>query len=201
MKKINLLVILLALAIILFGCDNGASTQEIIDNTPPEPTDTWTNATNNSIFEGSWQGSLSETMTKKELYEAWNLEWTPLLETFYGDMVRTRTYEIFSTVNSGIRRALRMTDTYVFSGGNIENAWPQIKNNYLPWLGSGWTANDSTYSITNSFRFTAPQDGPGGPIPANYFVGLEVNQDSTKIRRQSLAEGFFTHDYFIFTRP
>jgi len=156
------------------GDDDGGTTDG------GDSTDTWTNITNLTQLNGTWKGTSTQTR--------------PYGEGLTVKDVREITITITATdSNTGTSsRSEKNTDT--FSGGNINTAWPAIKEEYKSMdndvIATGMTFNDSTYTVS----YTTPPLAPS-PTVLSEYSGLPINQNGTKWKwpaKEGRSEIIFT---------
>ena len=170
MKKLKFLVLAaLLLALLFTGCDSGGGGDS----------DTWTFASPNQLS-GSWTGSNTITKSIKEWAQIWEWDWDPAeMDSYLGNMSLKSTWDVIMNVNNSGQITGTNKTTYVFSGGNINNAsvWEDIKSSYT----SADSANDSNHSLIFS-----------DPISLTYYEGdtwIQINQNGKKIKVQSNQDG------------
>jgi len=121
--------------------------------------DTWYPVTpeNIMLLDGTWTGTgrFTERTTEAD-YPLVNI-------TAAIDITRAITID-------GQPQHLAGTNTWAFSGGNINAMWPMIRDMLD---GPGVTINDANRSVTETFSM---------PVPTSLLMNLEVNQDRTRIR-------------------
>ena len=164
-KKIWLVIlaIVLVFGMAVVGCDDGSD-----DGTKSDGggvTDTWTNITSLIQLNGTWKGPYTDTQ--------------PYGEGITMKDVREITITITAAnANTGTwTRSEKCTIT--FSGGNINTAWPTIKEDYRSRedgvYTTGMTFNDSTHTVS----FTSPPLAPS-PTTLSEYSNQQINQNGTK---------------------
>ena len=138
MKKLKFLgLAVLLLALLFAGCDGGDSGDS----------DTWNDITSSSQLSGTWMGSINDSGTFRQWYEAEGETWDSEVENAAGNISVKQSIELGWVINSG---AGLFTETYkqtlTFSGGKINDIWADLKATYLEWGGS--SINDSNHSVT-----------------------------------------------------
>ena len=166
MKKrifVGLPVVLLAFCLIFAGCNNNGDS------------DTWSNATSLDQLYGTWQGSLSETMTIRQLLESMGGTWVDEAQDFFGNMRVTYVINLYITLNSTSNLMNQTANmTFTFSGGNISDVWSDLKTGFFD---SNFTFNDSTYtaSMVNTFSATISESDSSD-------AGVQINQNGNRIK-------------------
>ena len=183
MKKqqfLGLSVILLTFCLVLAGCDGGGG---------DEP-DTWSNITNLIVLNGTWQGSMDESMTIGQFAEKYgNLEWYKEKQAELGNINVNRNVSISVSINTSIKSLSEiMNITYAFSGSNIAAVWPEIKASVT---GPGVTFDDPNHSLILTYS-----DSRG--ISDEVVAGIQINQKENKLRQPASDFGFEPGKYFIY---
>jgi hypothetical protein len=170
-KRLFCLMTLLFAVLLIFtltGCDNLLG----------DGADTWNIVTSLNQLHGTWTGTFSQFMTLREYVE--NIEgaaWTPAVAATYGDISLTLTVGQTSIINSETRiQTGNQIDTYVFTGGNIINAWPLLKQSNPSRPGFLVLFNDSNHTMVIS------RDIPPQMVSMINFLGSQINQDDTKVK-------------------
>ena len=147
--------------------------------------DAWSDVTSLSQLIGTWQGSYSQSTAVRQWLEAQDFIWDDPLQAFYGNMNIKLSMDLIMTINSGSKP---MTGTlvlsYAFSGGNIGNAWPPMRNQYAE---SGFVINDSKHTMTMSESIQEP-------LPEDCFYIEQINQSGNKIRALASEFGFMPRE-------
>ena len=184
MKKqqfLGLSVMILALCLIFVGCDSGG-----------DESDSWSTVTSLSQVNGTWQGSMSETMPIKQFAEDFfGEEFDEEAQAVFGNMSVNVRLDVSVTINSSTGfMSQAMTQTITFSGGNIVDVWPVIKTEFS---GPGVIVSDSNHSVTYS-------DSGTDYITDNDLGGVEINQNGNKLREPASNYGFSSGKYFIYNK-
>jgi hypothetical protein len=172
----GVLVLMLTFGLLMAGCDNLAGDEE---------SDTWSNITNLNQMNGTWKSTYSQDMSIKEAMEQQGMDWTSEMQTTFGNMKGTSQADITLTINASAKtRAMSITSTAIYSGGNIGTAWPLLKQG-LETLGEqyGVTVNnidDANHSATVTYSQPA-QLLSDKEITEILDSGLQVNQNATKL--------------------
>jgi hypothetical protein len=184
--KVPLLIIALA-AVIGFsmaacgGDDDGGATDG-----GGGSTDIWTNITSLTQLNGTWKGPFTLTL--------------PYGEGITEKNVReiTLTYTATDSNTGTWTRSEKLTIT--FSGGNINTAWPAIKEEYKS-MDNGVIATDMTFNdSTHTVSYTSPPDAPS-PTTLSDVSGTQINQNGTKLRWPARQEeGSYRQAEIIFTK-
>jgi hypothetical protein len=165
MKKtriLGLLAVVLALSLVLAGCGGGDS-------------DSWADITSLYQLHGTWQGSYDDSMLIKQFAEQYMGDsWNSGMQNLFGNIDVKIHVQVVYNINAGAD-ALSGTETatMVFSGGNINIAWPLIKSSLN---GYGFTVNDSNHSAIYAETI--------GPVPVLTRIptGSKINQNETKLK-------------------
>ena len=177
------LVMALLFGMIVVGCNNGTT-----DNV-----DTWSKITNASQLNGIWKVlSNIPSMTIKEwfVYEDGkdsesfiNTSDQQMVTLINSLNVTTTDAGLVTFTNNGKTALITGTGTYVFSGGNINNAavWNYFTQNFLDSYAAydGYTINYSNKSMTRPYNYSTTLDDD----EFNEVLSLtQINQNGTKLK-------------------
>jgi hypothetical protein len=180
-----MLVMALVFGMTVVGCDN---------DTTSGGSDTWSNITSFSQMNGTWKSSYSQNNRPiKDVMEEQGMDWTPDMQTMFGNMRVTSRADITLTINANAKTwAMSVTSTGTYSGGNIDTVWPMLKQSLeiLEEEGVTVTANDANHSITMTYSFPA-ETMSDAEIAEMLDSGLQINQNGRKIKvpANSLEQG------------
>jgi uncharacterized lipoprotein YehR (DUF1307 family) len=168
-KKFWLGILVIVFVFGMMGCKDEPDDEEI---------DTWSNITSFSQMNGTWKGTYSHSFAYKELFEGMEEA-----QSFYGDMRQTSKVDVTYIFNATAKTvATSSTQTITFSGGNIDNLWPEIKEGFTgdDDIISSVTFNDATHTL----RFTInPLVFPlSDEEITELFSGYQINQNGTKLK-------------------
>jgi len=169
---------ILALVVGMFAsCDNGTTSES----------DTWTTPTDFAQLDGIWKVSSTVTGTAKDFVEkVMDETWTSSMQNVLGNMKFTIHIDSTQTISSTLNTmAASVIETFIFSGGNINEIWPDLKKGFddmQSQLPNGMTVN--TYNDVKSVVFTITISPT--PLSDNDILetlnGCKINQDGTKIK-------------------
>jgi hypothetical protein len=116
MKKLRLLgltTMLLALSLIFIGCGDGAG---------GEP-DSWSSITNLDQLNGTWKGTLGDTLTIKKFHDNEGKIWDSSMQEQFGDISVKINMDGIYIINSNTgTESGTVKTTFTCSGGKIKDA-------------------------------------------------------------------------------
>ncbi|MDR0669670.1 MAG: hypothetical protein LBF95_06275 [Treponema sp.] len=150
----------LILVFFVIGCQMG------------EDPDTWTDLTSLDQINGTCNSSYSQTYTIREIIEAQGDDWNDGLAARFGDMKATVSIDLTITFNgNAATQTVTMQVAQVFSGGRIDNEWPNIKKGYSEPV----IVNDEHHSVSMAREATHP-------LAISDLAGTQINQHGTKLK-------------------
>ena len=187
MKKLRflgLLTVLLVLALVFAACGGGGAA------------DIWEPLGGVDQLDGAWRGSFSQTMRVSQWEEAIGGVWHSELQEFYGQMDMRISLEKSIRINTNTGRMWGVErEARAYSGGNIREAWPAIRRDFLV---SGWNINDSNYSASINYNVESVVSNRN--MGAVLLSRIEINQNGKRIRIP-LADLYFPlNDFFIMSK-
>ena len=189
MKKLRLLsLMVLLLTLVLAGCDSDSG-----GDSGSGGADTWSNITSLAQANGTWRGSYSETNTIRNWYTYYSDDyWDPEMQQIFGNMNVKMDIDVTYIINAS-QEVVSGTEriTFTFSGGNINDVWPLIREELAD---SGMTVNNSNHSISSMEPF--------GPEPISIYdlYGMQINQSGNRVRMPTEVVGLDGNGYIIMTK-
>jgi hypothetical protein len=176
-KRVSHLMALLFMMILAFalaGCDTLIG----------EEGETWRYIASLDDLHGTWLGIFTQTMTLREYVEnVQGLEWTSEAAALYRDIMLVMRVDQTTTIDAQERIGLRSQfDTYIFTGGNIVTAWPELKERNYNRPGVSVMFSDSSYTILIS------QNRPPVMVSVSTFADSQISYDGTKWK---IPAGFY----------
>ena len=164
MKKnkllVQLLVCIFVLGVFFVSCGSDES-------------DTWSPVASILQLSGTWSGSLNERMSIRNFIEMSGETYTPEMAALFGNMNVNISATMITTVNASARTSRQLTnETYRFTGGNINTAWPFIRAIFQ---GSDFTINDANRSISIVYDYTET-------ITDSDLLGMRINKNGRRVK-------------------
>jgi hypothetical protein len=155
-------------------------------------TDTWSNVTRINQLNGTWSGTSSTTLTFRRFMESQGIDWTSDLQQFYGNMNVKVDLNLTMSINAGNRNgSINGTETFTFSGGNINSAWPALRDALAE---DGAVVNDRNRSIATPINVS-------DSMTDSEIRGYRINQNGRKISVPFSNVGLsFLPDYFVLNK-
>jgi hypothetical protein len=176
-------MLVLVFGMLVVGCDD-----------PTNNEDTWSDITSLSQMNGTWKGFYAQNnIPIKDVMEEQGVTLEAKMQNMIGDMRVSSRADMTLTINAGAKtRAMTITSTLAFSGGNISIIWPLLRTSLADLQEEGVTVtfNDASHSMIITYN------QPAEPLSDEEITdmlssGLQINQNGTKIKvpADSLQQG------------
>jgi DNA primase catalytic subunit len=154
--------------------------------------DTWSNVTRINQVNGTWNGKSSATLTFRKFMESQGVAWTSDIQKFYGNMNIKVDLNLTMSINARNRTGTIIgTETFTFSGGNINDAWSALRDALAE---DGAAVNDRNRSIATPINVS-------DSVTDSEIREYRINQNGGKISVPFSKLGLdYIPEYFVFNK-